>query len=239
VEHVVAAGDRFLPSVVSPKVRREHHHGDLRNALVDAATELAREGGPDAVVLREAARRVGVTAAAAYHHFASRDQLIQAIKQRALALLADYMQSALTQDQSVPTQHQRTPGGQPGRQPPGAADMARRRLRGLGAAYLRFAFAEPGLFQLTFGPRGPWPTGEPARPHDQDAGPFVLLSEVLDELAAAGAIPPERRPGLEYVTWAEVHGVAALCLDGPLARIDPTERQETIERALDTIIRGL
>ena len=38
-----------------------YHHGDLRNALIDAATALAREGGPDAVVLREVARRVGVS----------------------------------------------------------------------------------------------------------------------------------------------------------------------------------
>jgi AcrR family transcriptional regulator len=203
-----------------------YHHGDLRNALVDAATALAREGGPDAVVLREAARRVGVSAASAYHHFANRDQLIQAVKQRAFALLTDKMQSALDEDGT-------------NRDRPDPADLARRRLRALGAAYLRFAFDEPGLFRLAFGPRGPWPTGQPARGHADSAGPFILLRQVLDELAAADAIPPARRPGLEYVTWAQVHGIAALCLDGPLAHIDAVQRQRTINQALDTVIRGL
>ena len=117
--------------------------------------------------------------------------------------------------------------------------LARSRLRALGGAYLQFAFDEPGLFRLAFGPRGPWPTDLPARSHDEQVGPFRLLRQVLDELVAVGAVPPERRPGLEYVTWAQVHGVATLCLDGPLARIDPAQRRTIIHRALDSIIRGL
>lgn len=209
-----------------------YHHGDLRNALVAAATGLAREGGPDAVVLREAARRVGVSAASAYHHFANRDELVQAVKQQAFALLTEKMRSALDEDEA---DHARAAGD--GR--PDPADAARRRLRALGAAYLRFAFDEPGLFRLAFGPRGPWPAGQPASGHAGSAGPFILLRQVLDELAAAGAIPRARRAGLEYVTWAQVHGIAALCLDGPLAHIDPAQRQRTIDQALDTVIRGL
>lgn len=205
------------------KTADTYHHGDLRNALVDAATALAREGGPDAVTLRAAARRVGVSPAAAYHHFAAHGELILAVKQRALTQLTDRMQAALDE-------------GQDGF---GPADTARRRLLALGAAYLRFAFDEPGLFRLAFGPRGPWPTEKDARPHDDGAEPFVLLRQVLDELAAAGAFPPERRPGLEYVTWAQAHGVAALCLDGPLARATPAQRQHIIELGLETIIRGL
>lgn len=194
-----------------------YHHGDLRNALIGAATELAREGGPDAVVLREAARRTGVSAAAAYHHFANRDELGQAVKDQALELLTERMQAALG----------------------GGASGARERLRTFGAAYLGFAFDEPGLFRLTFGPRGPWPVREPDDSREHNAGPLVLLCEVLDELVALGDLPAERRPGLEYIAWAQVHGVAALCLDGPLARLDPADQQRIIDRALDAIIRGL
>jgi len=209
-----------------------YHHGDLRNALIDAATALAREGGPDAVVLREAARRVGVSSAAAYHHFANRDQLNQAVKQRALAVLTGRMQAALAEDEQVSARRG-------SRQRIGAADVARHRLRTLGLAYLRFAFDEPGLFRLAFGPRGSWPTREPTSPHGRNAGPFLILGQVLDELLAARALPPERRPGLEYIAWAEVHGAAALCLDGPLAQMDLAARQQIIDRALDTLIRGL
>jgi AcrR family transcriptional regulator len=222
-----------MSDVSAAKPDGPYHHGDLRNALVEAATMLAREGGPDSVVLRAAARRVGVSPASAYHHFASHGQLIQAVKQQSLVLLAGRMQSALDEDQASPARD-----GSSGTRP-GPADAARRRLRALAGAYLRFAFEEPGLFRLTFGPRGPWPADDPARPHDDSADPFRLLRQVLDELAAAGALPAERRPGLEYVTWAQVHGIAALCLDGPLARIGPDQRREIIEHALETIIRGL
>jgi AcrR family transcriptional regulator len=220
-------------AAVSPgKPAGGYHHGDLRNALVEAATTLAREGGPDAVVLREAARRVGVTPAAAYHHFASHEQLVHAVKRQTLALLTVKMEAAAASDQaalaSSPAATQASP-----------AAAARRRLRALGAGYLGFACDEPGLFRLAFGPRGSWPTDEPARPQSDPTGPFILLSRALDELAATGAIPADRRPGLEYVAWAEVHGVASFCLDGPLAHIDPGPREQIIGRALDSIMRGL
>lgn len=208
-----------------------YHHGDLRNALIDAATTLAREGGPDAVALRGAARRVGVTPAAAYHHFARHEQLVQAVKQQALVLLTGRMETASTGSQAAAA-------GGPGARSEDPADAARRKLRALGAAYLSFALDEPGLFRLAFGPRGQWPTSGPEQGGDHAAGPLMLLSRILDELAAAGAIPMERRPGLEYVAWAEVHGIATFCLDGPLARLDPGPRALLVERSLDSIVRG-
>ena len=68
-----------------------YHHGDLRNALVTQATALARAGGPDAVVLREAARRVGVSPSAAYRHFPNREGLLAAVASRAREALATEM----------------------------------------------------------------------------------------------------------------------------------------------------
>ncbi|HUJ07119.1 MAG TPA: TetR family transcriptional regulator, partial [Streptosporangiaceae bacterium] len=64
--------------------RTSYHHGDLPNALADAATEMARVGGPDAIVLRAAARAAGVSAAAAYRHFADHDELLQVVRERAI-----------------------------------------------------------------------------------------------------------------------------------------------------------
>ena len=206
-----------------------YHHGDLRNALIDAATAVAREGGPDALALREVARRVGVSAAAAYHHFAGHDEIVEAVKHRALSILTGEMRLALQQN----------------REDVGAgaseeADAARGRLRALGAAYLRFAFSEPGLFRLAFGSRGHWPAAQPPGSGDEAAGdPFALLADVLDASVAAGVVPVDRRPGLEYVLWAAVHGIAVLCLDGPLGRLTPAERGQMADRVLDTAIRGL
>ena len=59
-------------TAIGPRARSTYRHGDLRRALLDAGIQLARTGGPDAVVLREATRRAGVVPNAAYRHFASR-----------------------------------------------------------------------------------------------------------------------------------------------------------------------
>ena len=75
--------------------RRTYHHGDLRQTLLDAGIALARGGGPDAVVLREATRRAGVVPNAAYRHFASRHALLQAVRSAALAALAMAMEKEL------------------------------------------------------------------------------------------------------------------------------------------------
>ena len=205
-----------------------YHHGDLRNALIDAATAVAREGGPDALALREVARRVGVSAAAAYHHFAGHDEIVEAVKHRSLSILTAEMRLALQRNRE-------DVGGASDE-----ADAARGRLRALGAAYLRFAFSEPGLFRLAFGSRGHWPAAQTPGSGDAAADdPFALLADVLDASVAAGVVPVDRRPGLEYVLWAAVHGIAVLCLDGPLARLTAAEREQMADRVLDSVIRGL
>ena len=75
--------------------RETYRHGDLRNALLQAGIALAREGGRDAIVLREATRRAGVVPNAAYRHFASRQALIDAVRAAALAELAQAMEAEM------------------------------------------------------------------------------------------------------------------------------------------------
>src|SRR5215831_237341 len=111
--------------------RRSYRHGDLRRALLDAGIALARRGGPEAVVLREATRQAGVVPNAAYRHFASREALLQAVRAAAFARLAVAMETELGRVRR-------------GRR---AADAARADLRAIGTAYLGFAAAEPGLFR--------------------------------------------------------------------------------------------
>ena len=71
--------------------RISYHHGDLRQALVDVGVELARADGPGAVVLREAARRLEVSPAAAYRHFHDRQDLLLAVRRQALSALGQRM----------------------------------------------------------------------------------------------------------------------------------------------------
>ena len=67
----------------------------------------------------------------------------------------------------------------------------------------------------------------------------VQRSAALDDLVAAGALPPERRPGAEYLAWSTVHGMALLAIDGPL-RGTPQQMLDGLgQRLLDMVARGL
>jgi AcrR family transcriptional regulator len=199
--------------------RRAYHHGDLRQALLDAGIALAREGGPDAVVLREATRRAGVVPNAAYRHFASRDALLQAVRSAALAALATAMEREL----------RRARRGGP-----------RAGLRAIGTAYLRFARAEPGLFRTAFSvPGDPEAASDPAMAGRSGLNPYQLLGSVLDRMVEAGMLPAERRPGAGYLAWSAVHGLAMLVLEGPLRRLTRAEVRDIEARLLDMVDKGL
>lgn len=207
-----------------PPARSTYRHGDLRRALLDAGIELARDGGPDAVVLREATRRVGVVPNAAYRHFASRYDLLLAVRAAALSEAAKAMEGELA---VLPCD-----------QPP--ADFARAQVRAIGTAYLRFAQAQPGLFRTAFvvsedaqgdvGPDGAGASG---------MNPFELLGAAVDRLVDAGVLDPARRPDAEYLAWSAVHGLALLIIDGPLRGVDATATYALGQRLIDMVERGL
>ena len=71
--------------------KRGYHHGDLRNALIEAAATLAEKNGPHAVTVRAAARAAGVTPTAAYRHFENHDQLLRAVTVQSRERMADSM----------------------------------------------------------------------------------------------------------------------------------------------------
>lgn len=201
-----------------------YHHGNLRAALIEAGAELARAGGPDAVVVREASRRVGVSHNAAYRHFPDRDALLKAVAERSMSQLAGLMEKLIADID--PSDR--------------SAAAANRRLRATGRAYVKFALGEPGLFRTAFAvsPRlehfGP---GEGAG--ETGLNPYELLNRQLDELVQAGGLPPERRPYADTTAWSAVHGISMLMLDGPLRALPEAEREVAVNSLLDTIERGL
>jgi AcrR family transcriptional regulator len=204
--------------------RAAYHHGDLPNALADAATDLARGGGPEAVVLREAARRVGVSAAAAYRHYGGHGELLQAVKRRALDALADAMQAGLDGGERLDV----------------PADDSVRRFRNLGRAYVGFALDNPGLFHTAFCRSEPGHTA----PGDvtaliESSRPYQILSVSLDELVAAGLLDEARRPVAPIAFWAAMHGLATLLVDGPLVPLCAPEQEAVIQRTLDILIDGI
>ena len=213
-------------TVVAARRRRRstYRHGDLRRALLEAGIALARAGGPDAIVLREATRRAGVVPNAAYRHFASREALFEAVRAAALAALAAAIEAELA---AVGKR----------RRPP---DEARASLRAVGTAYLRFAQQETGLFRTAFATvsttRG---IADPAMAGPGGLNPFQLLGAALDRLVAAGVLPRARRPGAEFLAWSAVHGLAMLVIDGPLRRFSPAQIRAVGQRVLDMVEQGL
>ncbi len=106
--------------------RESYHHGDLRTALLEVAETLLDEGGPEAVSLREAARRAGVSPTAAYRHFSDKESMQVALAVRGFDAFTTSLAEAASNEPDEP-------------------------LSAMGQAYVRFAVTRPGRFRLMFG----------------------------------------------------------------------------------------
>jgi AcrR family transcriptional regulator len=203
--------------------RRRRPRGAVRDGLVAAGLELARAGGPDAVVLREATRMVGVVPNAAYRHFAGRDELLAAVCTAALRELAGRMAAGVAR---VPGKH-------------GDPEAARSRFHAIGVAYLQFAREEPGLFATAFALPQQHAYGAPDGGTGPERTPLGHLRAALDELADAGVLDRRRRDGIEYPIWATVHGLAVLTGQGPLRDLPDATRHHLEDLTRTFIGRGL
>ncbi len=199
-----------------------YHHGNLREALIEAAAELARTGGPDAVVLREMARIVGVSHNAAYRHFADRDEVLVEVGAVAMAQLEQAMVDGMA---AVRTRDPRK--------------RARGLLSATGRAYVTFALQNPGLFTVAFAGVEK-AADDPGAPADlPEGGPYAVLNRVLDEMVEVGAMSVKRRPEADVSCWSAVHGFASLHLSGPLEAVPEELWRPGLEHLLATIERGL
>lgn len=204
--------------------RETYRHGDLHRALLDVAVELARQGGREAIVLREVTRQAGVSPNAAYRHYADLKSLLRAVGMAAQARLADTMEQELAM--LWPTGDK--------------AEDARARLRAVGTGYLAFAQSEPGLFRMAFSEHVDMSNAaDPASKGRGGMTPFQLLSAALDDLVEAEELPPERRPASEFFAWSAVHGLALLLIDGPLRGLEQPQAEALGQRLIDMVERGL
>ncbi|MFE0738032.1 TetR/AcrR family transcriptional regulator [Streptomyces sp. NPDC058855] len=205
---------------------KTYHHGDLRNALIGAAVDLATEGGPERVVLREAARRVGVSPTAAYRHFAGRGELLRTVRSHARRRLAAAME--------------RTAAREPGADDPVLA--AERRLAALCRGYITFALEQPGLYRTAFHTVRPAPGhGSAADPptEEPECRAFALLGEALEVLGRFRTPSgTASRPAACAAVWSAVHGLSLLLLDGPLRRLPARRRDAVVETTLAMVVSG-
>lgn len=211
------------PAGESGQQRAGYHHGALRAALVAAGLDLARQGGADAIVVREVVRRVGVSPRAAYRHFADRYELVEAVGGAALG------QMAQTINHRVSAISETDPEAR-----------ARATVTAIGLGYLDFAFAEPGWFDAAF--FGLIDMAKSVTPDAAGAAErpaFVMLTDALDTLVAAGGMPAAKRPGADVACWSAVHGFAVLATRGPLRETDLTTREMLGQIVVARAIEGV
>lgn len=179
------------------KRRATYHHGNLHQALLLAALDLIGQRGADGWTLREAARRAGVSHAAPYRHFRSKEALVAAVAVEGFRALTQAIDDAQA----------------------GAKD-ALSRLEVLGGVLLGFALDEPARYRVMFGPHAPPRAQHPALA-EAAAGVYTRLVGSVTEAQQAGSLRREVSPVLAAITfWTSIHGLADLLLNRQLQAFD-------------------
>lgn len=168
--------------------KRAYHHGDLARALVEAALEHIKRDGVEAFTLREAARSVGVTHAAAYRHFEDKRALLAFIAEEGYRVLSSDLREAS--------------------QVEGDALF---RLTSIGRAYVRFAFREPARFRVMFGPRLNYDRRFPGLEAETQKAFRILLDAIESGQKNSELIEGPTRD-LATALWTSAHGFASLVL---------------------------
>lgn len=198
---------------VTPKAEGRHHHGALHRALLDAVAEVVLESGPEAVTLRECARRAGVSHSAAGPHFGDKRGLLTAFAAEGEGRLRASMEAALAA------------------LPAGASNQDR--LAATGRGYIAFARANPAHFRLMFRTDLLDPS-DPAR-QAAASGAFGVLE------AAMRALVPEADPralrARLALAWAAVHGFCTLRAEGTgSALLNPDARAAEVAEDMIALI---
>ncbi|HHL20034.1 MAG TPA: TetR/AcrR family transcriptional regulator [Aliiroseovarius sp.] len=196
--------------------KRGYHHGNLRQALVDAALKLIEEKGPTGFTLSEAAKQAGVTPAAVYRHFAGREDLIAEAALQGYEIFADLMEYAYNQ-------------GKP---------SALASFEATGRAYLAFARKYPGHYVAMF------EAGISVNRSPELAAISGRAMGVLERAAAelSAQLPPEKRPPARMVSahiWALSHGVVELFGRGSPGTKSPFPPEDLLESGIGIYLRGL
>ena len=170
--------------------KRPYHHGNLRQALIDAALELIEERGVSALTLREVARQVGVTHAAPQRHFADRAALVAAVAEQGFRGLAAHVAAVR-----------------------GSARTPAQRLRALGVAYVEYALAHPAHLRVMFSPE----VADKSRHPELAAAAQAVHAALVDRIADGqrdGSVAQGDPDKLSFAAWSMVHGCAVLLIDG-------------------------
>lgn len=196
--------------------KRGYHHGNLKQALIDAALELIEAKGPTGFTLSEAAKQAGVTPAAVYRHFEGREDLIAEAARQGYGIFADLMEYAYQ-------------SGQP---------SALSAFEATGRAYLAFARKHPGHYIAMF------ESGISINRTPELAAVAARANAVLEKAATdlSKHIPADKRPPASMFSahiWAMSHGVVELFARNSPGRASPFPPEELLETGIGIYLRGL
>ena len=196
---------------------RGYHHGNLKEALIDAALELIAQKGPAGFTFAEAARWAGVSPAAPYRHFRDREELLADVARRGF----EQFEAALAR------------AWDDGR-PDAFTGFDR-----VGKAYLAFARQEPAFYSAMFESGLP-ADANPTRMAASERA-FAVLRAATERLVAT--VPAQNRPPVLMMAlhiWAMSHGIASLFGRGDAARRSlPMSPEDLLEAAVLIYLRGL
>lgn len=208
--------DTRTPVVESPLKKKAYHHGDLRNAIIAEAIARARVDGEKAIVLREIAPQLGVSATAAYRHFTNRQQLVEEVSAQGFLTMAEHVMGAqFTSTQTDPVL---------------AAYVS---LRNASIAMVDFTAAEPDWAQMMIA------TIDTSEPVSEAARQVqTVLQEIVDGGIESGVFKPETTVRGSRVYWAGIDGLCSHAMFRVLP-MDTPEAQRATSRTIDLCMTDL
>ncbi|WP_408873110.1 TetR/AcrR family transcriptional regulator [Gluconobacter roseus] len=198
---------------MSETKERPYHHGDLRRALIDTALAMLATDQNWTFTLREVARRTGVSHAAPYKHFRDREDLLRELARLGFVQLGESMTQAMSLIQSS-VREQFIAGAQ---------------------ACIDFALCNAGLYRLIF-------SADADKSMDPDLHAaamktFSILLQLLEQGQKDGSFRPIAIDALAAASWAQVHGLAMLAINGQL--LEEKVGSEPVLAALNVLLDGM
>ena len=194
-----------------------YHHGELRNALVAAGSEVIADLGPTALTMREVAARAGVTPMACYRHFANKEALLAAVAAHGMRRISRAMRRAA-----------------------GSESDPLNQLTAIALTYVRFADRNRAQFRVIFGPEAADKSAYPEVGAAAEEG-FQILREAMRAAQKSGRFRQDGADELALQAWVSIHGLASLIVDGqiPLTGLSQRKADELVRRVVVGLFLGL
>jgi AcrR family transcriptional regulator len=191
-----------------------YHHGDLRAALLAEAAAMIAEGGAATVTMRALGRRLGVSRAAPYRHFADKTALLVAVAAEGFNRLRDRLQAMDA----------------------GAPRSGVEQFRRMGEEYVRFALENPAHYRLMYGKEALARQDQPEL-REAAIALFEQLVSVIQAHQRSGGIKRQDPRGQAYVAWSAAHGLASLLIEGQILATDDIDG--LIRQTTQTVLDGM